>query len=88
MKEVYSFKKPQGAGLILTNTSEKSIDLTFDVYFESNPPMKSLTFTLPPERVCVIDLSKPFAKEGYKIPETVFSLVLTSADTVSVKTFE
>ena len=88
MNEVYSFKSPRGASLALTNVTEKSIDLTFDVYFESSPPMKALTITLPPERVVMIELSKPFANEGYKIPEGSFSLVLTSGVYVPIMVFE
>lgn len=87
MNEVYSFKSPKGASLALTNTFEKSIDITFDVYFESSPPMKALTITLPPERVVVIELCEPFANEGYRIPEGSFSLVLTSGVPVPVTVF-
>ncbi len=88
MKEVYSFKSPKGASLVLTNVTEKSIDVTFDVYFETNPPVKSLTLTLPPERVTVIELSRSFANEGYRIPEGSFSLVLTSQEYVPITVFD
>ena len=88
MNEVYSFKSPEGASLILTNVTEKSIDVTFDVFFELNPPMKALTITLPPERVAVIELSKPFANEGYRIPEGSFSLVIMSEVYVPITVFK
>ncbi len=88
MTEIYSFKSPKGASLTLTNITEKSVRVAFDIYFEALPPMKSLTLTLLPERVAVIELDKPFASEGYKIPEGSFSLVLKSDEPVAVAVFK
>ncbi len=88
MTEIYSFKSPKGSTLTLTNITEKSVRVEFDIYFESLPPMKALTLTLLPERVTVLELDEPFASEEYKIPEVSFSLVLKSDEPVAVAVFK
>lgn len=84
----YSFRSREGARIILTNIIEKPVKVTFDIYFEALSPMKSLTLTLTPERVRVLELDEPFADEKYKIPEGSFSLVLKSEAPISVSVFK